>query len=123
MRRIPLRLKLTLVFTGVMAVLLAAARIALSVLVAANLDSTIDDGLAARAGDQAAVAVATRGNEDARLERSGETFAQGFEGGRGPATTQGRAGEPLLTREELERASRGSVITQRRVGSTTLRLY
>jgi hypothetical protein len=56
MRRIPLRLKLTLVFTGVMAVLLAAAGIALSVLVAQNLDSTIDDGLAARAGDAAAVA-------------------------------------------------------------------
>ena len=46
MRRIPLRLKLTLAFTGVMAVLLAAAGIALSVLVAENLDSTIDDGLA-----------------------------------------------------------------------------
>ena len=42
----PLRIKLTLAFTGVMAVLLAAAGIALSVLVAQNLDSTIDDGLA-----------------------------------------------------------------------------
>ena len=123
MRRIPLRLKLTLVFTGVMAVLLAAAGIALSVLVASNLDSTIDDGLAARAGDQAAVAIATRGNEDARLERSGETFAQVFDGGRVRATTPRAEGAPLLTREELQRATRGSLVTERRLGSTTLRLY
>ena len=69
MRRIPLRLKLTLVFTGVMAVLLAAAGIALSVLVAENLDSTIDDGLAARAGDAAAARVGAT-----RLVRSGQTL-------------------------------------------------
>src|SRR3954452_2836340 len=111
MRRIPLRLKLTLVFTGVMAVLLAAAGIALSVLVASNLDSTIDDGLAARAGDQAAVAVATRGPDSARLERSGETFAQVFQGGLVRATTQSASEAPLLTRAELERAARGPVIT------------
>ena len=46
MARIPLRFKLTLAFTGVMAVLLACAGFALSLLVAQNLDNTIDDGLA-----------------------------------------------------------------------------
>ncbi len=45
MARIPLRFKLTLAFTGVMAVLLACAGFALSLLVAQNLDNTIDDGL------------------------------------------------------------------------------
>ena len=55
MSRMPLRFKLTLAFTGVMAVLLAIAGFALSLLVAQNLDSTIDDGLAARARDAAAV--------------------------------------------------------------------
>src|SRR3954452_13640462 len=68
--RVPLRVKLTLAFTGVMAVLLAAAGIALSVLVAENLDSPIDDGLAARSGDAAAVV------SSGKLERTGEPFAQ-----------------------------------------------
>src|SRR3954470_15667069 len=122
MRRIPLRLKLTLVFTGVMAVLLAAAGIALSVLVAENLDSTIDDGLAARAGDQAAVAIATRGNEN-RLQRSGETFAKIFERGRVRAGTQSARGGPLLTAAQLERAAGSPLISERRVASTKLRLY
>src|SRR3954470_16677182 len=68
--RIPLRVKLTLAFTGVMAVLLTAAGIALSVLVAQNLDSTIDDGLEARSGDAAAVL------STAKLASTGEPFAQ-----------------------------------------------
>jgi hypothetical protein len=71
----PLRFKLTLAFTGVMAVLLTAAGIALSVLVANNLDNTIDDGLEARAGDAAAV-VAARSNDGSVLDSTGESFAQ-----------------------------------------------
>ena len=74
MARLPLRFKLTLAFTGVMAVLLTGAGIALSVLVAQNLDNTIDDGLAARAGD-AAAAVGGRTRER-RLATTGEPFAQ-----------------------------------------------
>src|ERR1700754_3575785 len=116
MRRIPLRGKLTLAFTGVMAVLLMAAGIALSVLVAQNLDSTIDDGLQARAGDQAAVAVIARnGASSARLERSGEQYAQVFLDGRVKATTQGAREGPLLTPTELREASRHAVITQHQV--------
>src|ERR1700754_1771 len=108
MRRIPIRLKLTLAFTGVMAVLLAAAGIALSLLVAENLDSTIDDGLEARAGDQAAVAVATAANNGPpsdRPERSGETFAQVLRDGRLTAPTQGAGDTPLLTPAELGQAA------------------
>jgi signal transduction histidine kinase len=123
MRRIPLRLKLTLAFTGVMAVLLAAAGIALSLLVAENLDSTIDDGLEARAGDQAAVAIATDGTGSARLERSGEAFAQVFKDGVMTARTQGAGSPPLLTPTQLQRASRGPLITQHRVRTGTVRLY
>ena len=62
MARMPLRFKLTLAFTGVMAVLLTGAGIALSLLVASNLDNTIDDGLEARAGDAAAVVAAGPGS-------------------------------------------------------------
>src|SRR5690242_11942496 len=109
MRRIPLRLKLTLAFTGVMAVLLTAAGIALSVLVAQNLDSTINDGLRARAGDQAAVAMATRRADSARLERSGEQYLQLFQDGRLAAGTQGAGRGPLLTEAELARAAQRPV--------------
>src|SRR3954451_14337755 len=93
---LPLRIKLTLAFTGVMAVLLAAAGIALSLLVAANLDSTIDDGLAARARDAAAV-VGTGG-----LASPGEPFAQvlGVDGRRLDAPT-GAGHRPLLKEHEL----------------------
>src|ERR1700751_3916914 len=102
MRRIPLRLKLTLAFTGVMAVLLAAAGIALSVLVAPNLDSTIDDGLAARAGDAAAI---IQNNHDDNLESSGEAFAQVLDDeGIVHWTTVGAGKRPLLTPSELARA-------------------
>ena len=52
--RLPVRARLTLAFTGVMAILLAAASIALSVLVAHNLDSTINDGLEAKSGSSQA---------------------------------------------------------------------
>jgi two-component system OmpR family sensor kinase len=123
MRRIPLRLKLTFAFTGVMAVLLAAAGIALSLLVAENLDSTIDDGLEARAGDQAAVAIATGGTGNARLERSGETFAQVFESGRVIAWTQGAGRTPLLTPAQLATASRRPVIAERQARTAKLRMY
>jgi signal transduction histidine kinase len=92
----PLRIKLTLAFTGVMAVLLAAAGIALSVLVASNLDSAIDDGLRARARDAAAV-VGT-----GRLVSTGEPYAQLLaQDGRVLETTTGAGPAPLLNASEL----------------------
>src|ERR1700755_1312672 len=103
MRRIPVRLRLTLAFTGVMAVLLAAAGIALSLLVAQNLDSAIDVGLQARAGDAAAL-VRNRGI----LARTGETYAQvlNVDGSVLDHTTA--AGEaPLVTGGNLKPALRG----------------
>src|SRR4051794_14287595 len=127
MRRIPLRLKLTLVFTGVMAVLLAAAGIALSVLVAENLDSTIDDGLAIRAGDAAAVASprsGSTGTPTQRLERSGEAFAQVLSrAGAIRASTQGARGAPLLTADQIKPAATRPVIVERRLRGAKLRLY
>ena len=67
----PLRIKLTLAFTGVMAVLLTGAGIALSLLVAQNLDSTIDDGLDARARDAAAVVDSGKLAQHRRAVRAG----------------------------------------------------
>jgi two-component system OmpR family sensor kinase len=122
--RIPLRIKLTLAFTGVMAVLLAAAGVALSVLVARNLDRAIDGGLAARAGDAAAL---VRGQvRRGRLQESGETYAQVLRPNGTVLDTTTRAGPaPLLTLAELGRAESGSVVVDRETGAeeAAVRLY
>jgi len=110
--RAPLRIKLTLAFTGVMAVLLAGASVTLSLLSAANLDRAIDDGLEARAGDAAALVRA--GAASGRLSDSGEALAQVLdEDGRVLDTTVGAGGRPLLTPAELRRAVSGNVVTVR----------
>jgi signal transduction histidine kinase len=110
--RAPLRIKLTLAFTGVMAVLLVGASVTLSLLSAANLDRAIDDGLEARAGDAAALVRA--GAASGRLSDSGEALAQVLDAdGRVLDTTPGAGSRPLLTPAELRRAARGGVVTQR----------
>ena len=111
--RAPLRIKLTLAFTGVMAVLLVGASVTLSLLSAANLDRAIDDGLEARAGDAAALVRA--GAASGRLSDSGEALAQVLdENGRVLDTTPGAGSRPLLTPGELrEAAAGGGVVTQR----------
>src|SRR4051812_24027553 len=97
--RIPLRVKLTLAFTGVMAVLLTAAGIALSLLVAQNLDSTIDDGLKARSKDAAAVV------SGGKLARTGEPFAQVLApDGTVQDTTTGAGPRALLSAADRARA-------------------
>jgi two-component system OmpR family sensor kinase len=118
--RVPLRIKLTLAFTGVMAVLLAAAGIALSLLVARNLDRTIDAGLAARARD--AAALAARG----RLVASGEAIAQVLDADDRALESTARTGRgPLLTGAELRAATRGRLIVDRRqeADERSVRLY
>src|SRR5436190_21086541 len=110
--RLPLRIKLTLAFTGVMAILLAAAGIALSLLVARNLDTTIDDGLAARAGD--AAALMRGGVRHGRLNESGETFAQVLSpSGEVLDTTPGAGRLPVLTPAEAETAAHRTLIAER----------
>src|SRR4051794_1870265 len=109
--RAPLRLKLAVAFTGVMAVLLAAAGVTLSLLSAANLDRAIDDGLEARAGD--AAALVHEGAAAGRLSDSGEALAQVLSSyGAVLDTTPGAGGKPLLTRPEVDQALRGRVVKQ-----------
>ena len=110
--RVPLRIKLTLAFTGVMAVLLAAASVALSVLSAANLDRAINDGLEARAGD--AAALVREGTRSGRLSGSGEALAQVLApDGRVLDTTPGAGARALVTPSEVRRADRGGEIIDR----------
>jgi two-component system, OmpR family, sensor kinase len=122
--RVPLRIKLTLAFTGVMGLLLAAAGVALSLLVARNLDRAIDAGLAARAGDAAAlVAGAVRAG---RLQESGETYAQVLGRNGTVLDTTPRAGRrPLLSAAELAAADRAPVVVDRETGrdEKAVRLY
>ena len=86
-----------------MAVLLAAASVALSVLVARNLDRAIDAGLSARAGDATAL-IEGRGGTG-RLDESGEAIAQVL--GPTAACSHDDAGRrrALLTPEERLAAS------------------
>ena len=110
--RAPLRIKLALAFTGVMAVLLIGASVTLSLLSAANLDRAIDDGLEARAGD--AAALVRPGAASGRLSDSGEALAQVLdERGKVLDTTPGAGAVPLLTAAELARAAGGGVVTER----------
>jgi two-component system, OmpR family, sensor kinase len=109
--RAPLRIKVAIAYTGVMAVLLVAASVTLSLLSAANLDKAIDDGLEARAGD--AAAIVREGAEAGRLNRSGEALAQVLSPtGEVLDTTPLAGGTPLLTREQIDRAVSGGVVTQ-----------
>ncbi len=110
--RAPLRIKLALAFTGVMAVLLAVASVTLSLLSAANLDRAIDDGLEARAGD--AAALVRSGTQSGRLSGSGEALAQVLSAnGELLDTTPGAGDAPLLTPAQLRRAAAGGVVTER----------
>src|SRR4051812_32505620 len=118
--RVPLRIKLTLAFTGVMAVLLAAAGFALSVLVARNLDRAINAGLAARAGDAAALVAS------GSLRDSGEARAQLLgRDGRVLDGTPSAGSVALLTGRELDAAWEQPLIVDRHghEESAALRLY
>jgi signal transduction histidine kinase len=122
--RVPLRIKLTLAFTGVMAVLLAAAGVALSLLVARNLDRAIDAGLAARAGDAAALVAGEV--SPGRLQGSGETYAQVLAPDGTVLDTTLRAGRTALLRPaEQAAAERAPVAVDRETGreDAAVRLY
>jgi signal transduction histidine kinase len=118
MSRLSLRLKLTLAFTGVMAVLLAIAGVALSLLVASNLDSTIENGLEARAGDAAAVVA------NGKLASTDEPYAQVLApDGLVVDSTTGAGARPLLSPDELARARTEMISVERtRRGDAELRL-
>jgi two-component system, OmpR family, sensor kinase len=110
--RLPLRVKLTLAYTGAMAALLIAAGIVLSLLVARNLDNAIDDGLRARAGDAAALVRAGAGRGG--LSRSGEEYAQVLTHAGAVVDTTPRAGpRAVLAPGELRRALHETVIADR----------
>ena len=108
--RLPIRLRVTLAFGVAMAIVLAATGVFLYLRLGAALDRTIDQSLRARATDVAA------------LVRQGDSVGEKGEGitqvldpsGAVLAATPG-LGRPLLTSEEISRASRGAVTIERSI--------
>jgi two-component system OmpR family sensor kinase len=118
MRRPPIRLRLALGFSGVMAVVLAATGLFLYLHLRSDLDRSLDRGLRSRAGDVGAlVAQADTGLRDAAATgRAGPSadFAQILTaGGRVFDASPGMNRRPLLTRAQLHAARRGAVFVAR----------
>jgi signal transduction histidine kinase len=116
MSRVPIRLRLTLVFTAAMAVVLAAMGIFVYSLVASDLSDALDRELRSRAQDLSAL-VARNGS----LERTGSPFVEHGEAfaelvgedGRVLDSTPTIGRQRLLSARELERATQGPTFVDR----------
>jgi two-component system OmpR family sensor kinase len=120
MSRIPLRLRLTLAFAGVMAIVLAATGAFLYLRLGASLDDTIDDGLRARAADVAALVrqegsgLGTR--TGSRLETEDDSFAQVVDSrGEVVDSTLPPSPRPVLGTAEISRARAGPAFFRTRL--------
>jgi heavy metal sensor kinase len=103
--RLPIRLRLTLAFAVVLAIVLAVGGVALYAVFADDLDSQIDRDLSARLADVARLPAPTR---------SGETIVQVYEpGGRLQGSSRAVAGERLLAPAEVRAAARGRLRVER----------
>ncbi len=119
MRRVPIKIRLTLVFTAVMATVLAATGLFLYLRLGAELDRTVKAGLRSRADDVAALAMRSTPPPtqatDARLTDRDESLAQVIDArGRIVVEAPAASGRPVLTPQELARARRGTTIVDRR---------
>jgi len=117
LRRVPIRLKLTLTFTAVMAAVLAATGLFLYLSLRAELDHAIAQGLRSRTGDiSALVQQADNGLKDAAHTRgagSDSGFAQILDrSGRVFDATPGLH-RPLLSPAEIRATERGAASFER----------
>ena len=116
MSRVPIRLRLTLVFTAAMAVVLAAMGIFVYSLVASDLSDALDRELRSRAQDLSALV-----DRSGSLERTGSPFVEHGEAfaelvgpdGRVLDSTPTIGSFGLLNESELERAARGPTFVNR----------
>jgi two-component system, OmpR family, sensor kinase len=120
--RLPIRVRLTLAFTGVMALVLLVTGFFLARQFEGDLDRSIHDAQRAQAQDIAAL-VQTGAGADAVLV-SGERYAQVFTaGGARLASTGAARMTRLLERAELQQAVRQPLTVERRsLNGTELRL-
>jgi heavy metal sensor kinase len=108
--RLPIRLRLTLVFAVVMALVLAALGAFLYLRLAASLDERIADELEGRA---AALADAVRSGDAARVEPSVFRSEEGLAQVLGPdGESLFPSGDAVLSPDELEAARRGSLAVE-----------
>jgi two-component system OmpR family sensor kinase len=111
-RRLPIRLRLTIAFAGVLASVLAVGGLVLFTDFRGDFDRVIDENLTSRAADAAAL-VAT-GEPHAALTRSRERLAQVYDAhGALVASTPELGRGHLLTAAEARRAVRGRVRLRR----------
>jgi signal transduction histidine kinase len=114
--RIPVRIRLTLAFTAVMAVVLIAVGLFVYGRVGSDLDAALDSSLRSRADDLAAVAGPGRPSrrDQDRLVASDESVAQVIgSGGRVEFSSAGVGMRPLLQPDELTRARRQLLFVNR----------
>ena len=111
-----MRIRLTLAFTAVMAVVLVAVGLFVYSRVGSDLDAALDNSLRSRADDLAALAGGgrlSRSDED-RLVASDESLAQVIgPGGRVVYSSAGLTGSPILSEDEFARARRGPLFLSR----------
>src|SRR3954447_14765591 len=116
--RLRVRVRVTLAFAGVMAVVLLATGLFVYLRLAADLDATIDQGLRSRASDVAALVARSGGTLAAprrpQLVESGEDLAQVLdESGRVVGGTRDFGRAPLLGSAERRRAARAAFTVER----------
>ena len=116
MRGLPIRLRLTIAFTAVMALVLVAVGLFVYSRVGSDLDTALDKSLRTRADDVAAVADRSfLGSADGdRLVESDESITQIIAlDGNVDYASPGIGREPLLDSDERARARRGPVFVER----------
>jgi signal transduction histidine kinase len=115
--RLPIRVRLALAFAGVMALVLVATGLFLYLRLSSELNASVDQGLRSRASD---ISTLVRRSDFTLAEASprgrleDESFAQVLDASGGvvdaPPALRGRA---LLSRAELDRARRGTIVVEK----------
>ena len=106
-QRLPIRVRLTIAFAGVLTAVLGASGLVLYTEFERDLNEVIDSDLNTRAADMVALVSRERDPERARLE-SGERLAQIYSSeGRLLASTSALSKTRPLTRAEVREAARG----------------
>jgi len=115
--RLPIRVRVTLAFTAVMAVVLGATGLFVYLRLGAELDATVDRGLRSRAGDvtalieQADTGLAESGRSP--LTEQGENLAQILDAsGRVIDAPIALGDRPLLASGEVRRARAGTILVE-----------
>jgi two-component system, OmpR family, sensor kinase len=114
-RRLPIRLRLTLAFAAAMAVMLAATGAFLYVRLASSLDETVDEGLGARAADVGALVARGGDLSGAPPAHGDESLTQVLDpDGRVVLASPGVSERALLDAGEREEVARADSLTLER---------